>query len=152
MGQLIKTEKELSELREKLKGQTIVATNGCFDILHVGHVRYLKEAKSQGNILVIGVNSDSSVKSLKGSTRPINNEQDRAEILNALSFVDYTYIFSEIETSKFLLTLKPDIYDKGGDYDLEKLPEKEAIKSIGARIHFSTFHNGHSTSSTLMKM
>ena len=102
-----------------------VATNGCFDILHVGHVQYLNEAKSLGDKLIVGLNSDRSVKKLKGESRPYNNEQNRAAVLSALRCVDEVVIFDDISCEKFLMKAKPDIYVKGGDYIFEDLADCE---------------------------
>lgn len=153
MGQLIKQE-DLDELLKKLKeeNKTIVTTNGCFDILHVGHVRYLKKAKSYGDVLIIALNSDKSVKSIKGPDRPINNENDRAEILNALSFVDYTVLFDEDSPMNLLAKLKPDVHTKGADYTVETLPEAKIIMENGGRIEFITFVEGKSTTSIIEKI
>ncbi len=112
----------------------VVATNGCFDILHIGHIRSLQKAKSLGNILVVGLNSDASVKKLKGKDRPINNEKDRAEILAALSCIDYVSIFNEDTAEKFLEILKPNIYVKGGEYSVDILPEAKVVKKYGGEI------------------
>ena len=120
----------------------IVATNGCFDILHVGHVRYLKKAKSLGDVLIVCVNSDSSVKKIKGETRPINNQYDRCEVLSALRYVDAIYIFDEISPLKTLLKIKPTIYAKGADYNLETLPEAKELLKIGTKIEFIDFVEG----------
>ena len=151
MGILIKNIEELSNLKNNLKGR-LVCTNGCFDILHVGHVRYLQSAKELGDYLLIGVNSDSSVKKLKGTNRPINSQENRAEILNALNCVDYTFIFNEITANNFLKHAKPDIYVKGGDYNLEELPEKPIIEELNCKVIFLNFHKGFSTSKIIEKI
>ncbi len=145
---------ELKNLVKKLRGEnkTIVATNGCFDILHVGHVRYLKKAKSFGDVLIVALNSDKSVKNIKGENRPINNENDRAEILSALKSVDYVVLFDENSPIDLLLEIKPDVYTKGADYTTETLPEAKAIISAGVRIEFITFVEGKSTTSIIEKM
>src|SRR6201985_1607278 len=118
---------ELSDRCEKLRsaGKKIVATNGCFDLLHVGHVRYLQAARALGDVLVVGVNGDRSVHDLKGAGRPITPQSDRAEILAALSCVDMVAIFPEIRASKFLAAVRPAVYVKGGDYTSETLDEEE---------------------------
>ena len=121
-------------LRSKNKDIKIVATNGCFDILHIGHIRSLQKAKSLGDILIVGLNSDSSVKKLKGRDRPINNEKDRAEILGALSCIDYVSIFNEDTAEKFLEIVKPNIYVKGGEYNLDILPEAKVVKKYHGEI------------------
>ena len=120
-------------LRSKNKDLVIVATNGCFDILHVGHVRSLQKAKSLGNILVVGINSDSSVKKLKGKNRPINNENYRAEVLAALLCIDFVSIFEEEIAVKFLEKVRPNIYAKGDEYNLDDLPEAVLVRKLGGR-------------------
>lgn len=136
----------------KLQGKTIVFTNGCFDILHVGHLRYLNEAKKQGDVLVVGVNSDTSVKKLKGDTRPINNEKDRAEMLNGLKPVDFTVIFEELTPVKILEKLKPSIHVKGGDYKKEDLPETEVVEKNGGIIKILSFVDGKSTTNIVNRI
>lgn len=151
MGRLISSEQELANLRKDLAG-TLVATNGCFDLIHIGHVRYLQAAKKLGQYLIVGVNSDLSVKALKGPTRPINKAEDRAEVLNALACVDYTYIFSENTADNFLKLAQPDIYTKGGDYTTAALPENETLQSIASKVVFLPFESGYSTTATVSKL
>lgn len=117
----------------KAKNKKIVATNGCFDILHIGHIRSLQKAKSLGDVLVVGLNSDTSVKKNKGKTRPINNEKIRAEVLSALACVDLITIFSEETANKFLEMVKPHIYVKGGEYNLKKLSEAALVRKLGGK-------------------
>ena len=137
MGQVIKRkEAEKLALDIKKQGKTMVFTNGCFDILHIGHVRYLKESAKFGDYLIIGLNSDSSVKRLKGETRPINNESDRAELLSELSFVDYVVIFDEDTPQNLLDEIKPEVYTKGADYTLDTLPEAKTVLKNGGRVEF----------------
>jgi rfaE bifunctional protein nucleotidyltransferase chain/domain len=131
--------KSLSALRrtidaEKARGKTIVLANGCFDLFHAGHVRYLRAAKAEGDILVVAINSDRSVRSLKGKGRPILPQRERAEILSAFSFVDYLTIFDEPTVAKILLALKPDIHVKGSDYTEGSVPEKDTVKAYGGRV------------------
>ena len=148
-------EKEnLTELIKKLRKErkTIVTTNGCFDLLHVGHVRYLQKSKSYGDILIVMLNSDNSVKRLKGETRPLNNEKDRAEILCALSCVDYVVIFDEDTPKDLLDIIKPDIHTKGGDYTLDTLPEADVIKKNNIKLELITFVKGKSTTNIINKM
>lgn len=152
MGILLQKKDELAAIKNRFSNQIIVATNGCFDMLHVGHTRYLQKAKSLGDILVIGVNSDKSVQILKGNSRPINGENERAEILNALNCVDYTFIFDESDASEFLKVLLPNKYVKGGDYNLEELPESETVKLINSEIHFIAFEKGYSTTSVINRI
>lgn len=121
-------------LRSKNKNLKIVATNGCFDILHIGHVRSLQKARTLGGILVVGINSDSSVQKIKGDKRPVNNEKDRAEVLAALSSIDMVCIFNEETAVRFLEILKPDIYVKGAEYDIDNLPEAKLVKKLGGTI------------------
>ena len=136
----------------KKQNKKVVFTNGCFDILHVGHLRYLEEAKRQGDILVVGVNSDSSVKRLKGETRPINNEIDRAEMLCGLKAVDYAVIFSEDTPVELIETLKPSIHVKGGDYRKEDLPETEVVERNGGEVRILNFVEGKSTTNIVRKI
>ena len=146
--------KEASELIEKLKkeGKKIVFTNGCFDILHVGHMTYLEEAKTFGDYLFVGINSDDSVRRLKGSTRPINAEMDRAELLAGLKSVDYTVIFSEDTPVEIISELKPSIHIKGGDYKKEELPETKVVESYGGEVFIVSLVEGKSTSNVVKKI
>ncbi|MGA2554215.1 MAG: adenylyltransferase/cytidyltransferase family protein, partial [Smithella sp.] len=123
---------ELEELRKK--GKKIAFTNGCFDILHVGHVRYLREAKKTADVLVLALNSDSSVRSIKGEERPLVNENERAEMLAALEFVDFITIFEELTPLELICCLKPDILIKGGDWPEEKVVGREEVKKWGGRV------------------
>ena len=136
----------------KKQGQTIVTTNGCFDILHIGHLRYLKKAKSYGDILVVALNSDSSTRALKGDSRPINNENDRAELLANLNCVDIVVIFDEISPEKLLVEIAPDVHTKGADYTIETLPEAKAIMAAGGKIEFIDFVQGKSTTNVVKKI
>lgn len=145
---------EVSELIDQLKqsGESIVATNGCFDILHVGHLRYLQKSKELADVLIVGLNSDVSVKTLKGPSRPINSELDRAEVLVGLKMVDYVVIFHELDAVNFLKAVKPDYYTKGGDYSAEELhkwPEYLAAQELDCKIVLVDFVKGKSTSNIL---
>ena len=140
----------LANLRQE--GKTIVTTNGCFDILHVGHVRYLEETKKFGDVLIVALNSDASVRRLKGEGRPINNENDRAEVLNALKSVDYVVLFDEDSPMQLLAEIKPDVHTKGADYTVETLPEAKVILENGGRLEFIKFVEGKSTTSTIAKI
>ena len=133
-------------------GKTVVTTNGCFDILHAGHVRYLEKTKSFGDFLIVLLNSDKSVKSIKGQSRPINNENDRAEILSALRCVDYVVLFDEDSPRDLLDEMKPDVYTKGADYTMETLPEADIMKKNGTRVEFIEFLQDRSTTKTKEKM
>ena len=133
-------------------GKKIVFTNGCFDILHVGHVRYLTTAKSFGDILIVGLNTDASVKILKGANRPINNEKDRAEVLLGLKAVDYVVLFGERTAENLVAEVRPDVYVKGADYTVDKIPEAKIVQSYGGRVELVEFVAGHSTTNTIKKI
>ena len=133
-------------------GKTYVVTNGCFDILHVGHVRYLQKTKEFADYLIVMLNSDTSVKNLKGEGRPINKENDRAEILSALSCVDYVVLFDEKSPAKLLEDIKPDVYTKGADYTLETLPEREIVLRNSIKVEFIDFVQGKSTTNIINKI
>ncbi len=119
---------------EKAKGRVVVLANGCFDLFHAGHIRYLRAAKAMGDILVVAINSDRSVRRLKGKGRPILGQGERAEILSSFSFVDYVTIFSEPTVTNVLVALKPDIHVKGSDYTRETVPEKDTVQAYGGRV------------------
>jgi len=119
---------------QKKKGKQVVLANGCFDLIHIGHIRYLKESKKKGDVLVVALNSDSSVRKLKGKGRPILNENERAEIISSFSFVDYITFFNEEKVDKVLLSLKPHVHAKGSDYTEETVPEKETVQDYGGKI------------------
>ena len=121
-------------------GKKLVATNGCFDVLHVGHVRYLQAARAIGDVLIVGINGDASTRQLKGAGRPINNENDRAEVVAALAAVDLVTIFPEVRATHFLELARPAIYVKGGDYTIDSLNESETkvLERIGAVSHGSS--------------
>lgn len=129
-------------------GKTVVWTNGCFDILHVGHIRSLRDAKALGDILIVGINSDASVRSVKGDSRPIIPQADRAELIAALEMVDYVTIFDELTPVEALSRLRPDIHCKGAEYEdgTRPVPERETVLSYGGQIRFLPFHPGRSTS------
>jgi len=141
---------ELADRCEKLRaaGKKIVATNGCFDLLHVGHVRYLQAARALGDLLIVGLNGDRSVHELKGAGRPITTQSHRAEILAALECVDLVTIFPEIRATTFLAAVRPAVYVKGGDYTTGTLDQEERaiLKEIGAAIRLIPFETGYSTS------
>ena len=134
------------------EGKTFVVTNGCFDILHVGHVRYLQKTKEFADKLIVMLNSDVSVKSIKGPERPINCEADRAEILSSLSCVDYVVLFDENSPAKLLESIKPDVYTKGADYTLETLPERDIVLKNNIRVEFIEFVEGKSTTNVIKKI
>ena len=153
MGQVLRRDK-IAEFVSTLQksGKTVVATNGCFDILHVGHVRYLEKTKSFADYMIVLLNSDKSVRSIKGENRPINNEDDRAEILCALKCVDYVVMFDEDSPRDLLDEIKPDVYTKGADYTLATLPEADIMLKNGTRVEFIEFVQGKSTTNTIKKM
>lgn len=152
MGQVSKFDtiaKDLASLKSQNK--KIVFTNGCFDLLHVGHVRYLQEAKKLGDVLVVGVNSDASVKRLKGPTRPVQIEGDRAEILAALGAVDYTVIFTEDTPLNLIETVKPDILVKGGDWKIDQIVGSDFVIANGGKVMSLQFVDGKSTTKLIEK-
>jgi len=147
---------ELAErsARLRVEGKRVVATNGCFDILHVGHVRYLAAARKLGDVLVVGLNGDDSVRQLKGEGRPVNRERDRAEVLAALESVDYVTIFPEKRATDFLRAAQPAVYAKGGDYTADTLDpeERTVLGEFGSRIEIIPFEKGYSTSELLTRI
>src|SRR5206468_653500 len=136
------------------QGRGMVFTNGCFDILHVGHVRYLQDARALGDVLVVGLNGDESVRALKGAGRPINSERDRAEVLAALGCVDYVTIFPEVRATNLLRELRPQIYAKGGDYTVESLnvDEQAVLREAGSEVKILPLVPGKSTTAVLEKI
>ena len=129
----------------KASGKTTVLANGCFDLLHVGHIRYLQGARELGDALIVGLNSDESVRRLKGPQRPLMTEYERAEILAALTCVDYIVIFQESTVESLLKALKPDVQCKGTDYTEETVPEREVVRSYGGRVAIAGDPKDHST-------
>ena len=147
----VKTREQLkSEVKgARCAGKKIVTTNGCFDVLHVGHIRYLQQAKRQGDILIVAVNSDDSMRAIRGDKRPLVPENERAEILAALECVDYVTIFPELDPIQFLHELRPDIHVKGGDYKLDQIVEREAAESLGIELRLIPGAAGKSTSNLI---
>lgn len=135
----------------KKAGKKIVFTNGCFDLLHIGHVRYLEQAKSLGDILIVGINTDASVRELKGPTRPIQNENDRAEILASLKSVDHTVLFGEQTPIDLIKQVKPDILVKGGDWKIEQIVGWDFVQSYGGTVKSLQFVQGRSTTNIIEK-
>lgn len=133
-------------------GKKVVFTNGCFDILHAGHVRYLNTAKSFGDVLVLGLNTDASVRRIKGPTRPINNELDRAEVVGALEAVDYVVLFDEPTAEALIKLVHPDVYVKGGDYTIETLPEGQIVLAYGGQVELVNLVAGRSTTNVIAKI
>jgi rfaE bifunctional protein nucleotidyltransferase chain/domain len=140
--------------QRRATGKQLVVTNGCFDLLHVGHVTYLEHARNFGDALLLGVNGDAAVRGLKGPGRPVNSEADRAAVLAALQSVDGVCIFTDVTATNFLAAAQPDIYVKGGDYTLETLnqAERRAVESAGGRIVLVPFVPGKSTTDLLEKI
>jgi len=154
-GKIITWDK-LPEWRAHLRagGKRLVVTNGCFDLLHLGHVTYLETARNQGDALLVGVNSDAAVRQLKGPARPVTPEDDRAAVLAALESVDGVCIFAEPTATRFLAAARPDIYVKGGDYTLETLNQEErrTVEQAGGKIVIIPFVPGKSTTALLQKI
>ncbi len=152
MGTYFKSEQQfIKDLEIIRKNKKIVFTNGCFDLLHIGHVRYLKEARKLGDFLVVGINSDSSVKELKGPTRPIQNQDDRAEILSSLEAVDATVIFTESTPERLIKNVKPDILVKGGDWTVDQIVGGHFVQSYGGKVMSLQFVEGKSTTKIIEK-
>jgi rfaE bifunctional protein nucleotidyltransferase chain/domain len=156
MKKKIITAEEASALGKEMRenGRKLVFTNGCFDLLHVGHVRYLKAARALGDALLVAINSDESVRALKGDGRPLHRAEDRAEVIAALEGVDHVVIFPEVRATELLEKVRPAIYVKGGDYTEDSLhaEERAALERIGTEIRILPFEAGHSTSGLLEKI
>jgi rfaE bifunctional protein nucleotidyltransferase chain/domain len=154
MSGKILSEEELLKERERLRarGKRLVFTNGCFDILHVGHVRYLQAARDEGDALVVAINSDASVRELKGEGRPIMTESERAEMLAALGAVDYVTVFEPLSPRALIAKLLPDILVKGGDYSLDEIHGREEVEAAGGRVLSLPFVEGASTSNIIEKI
>lgn len=145
---------KLIPLVQKLKSQNkkIVTTNGVFDILHYGHVKCLEEAKKLGDVLIVGVNSDKSVKKIKGDKRPINDEKSRISVLAALESVDYDFLFDENDPRKWLEQIKPNIHVKAGDYKLNQIIEKDVVEKNGGKIVITKMEKDYSTTGVINKI
>jgi len=150
----IKNEKELLSLIHQLKqdGKKIVMTNGCFDLLHVGHVRYLQEAKQMGDVLVVAVNSDLSTKALKGPQRPLVPQQERVEILAALSCIDFVILFEELDPLRLIQLLLPHVLVKGGDWEPERIVGRDVVEKAGGKVLSIPLTAGRSTSSLIKEI
>jgi len=152
----LKSTAELAAIRDQMEqsGKKLVFTNGCFDLLHAGHVRYLQQARQLGDALLVAVNGDQSVRALKGPDRPLNNESDRAEVLSALECVDFVTIFPSVRVTEVIREVKPHIYAKGGDYTPESLDREEygALVEAGSQIEILGLVPGRSTTSLIQKM
>ncbi|MGN6711810.1 D-glycero-beta-D-manno-heptose 1-phosphate adenylyltransferase [Anaerocolumna jejuensis] len=154
MMKKIVNHEELKKILSNLKnqGKTILSTSGCFDIVHAGHVRYLEEAKKFGDVLVVMLNTDFSVKSLKGPERPIVNEEDRAIVMAGLESVDYVCLFDELTPCRLISELRPDIVVKGGDYQGKHIPEMDTVAEYGGRVEYVLMVEGHSTTNIIHKI
>jgi D-glycero-beta-D-manno-heptose 1-phosphate adenylyltransferase len=152
-GKIVSRE-ELRRERERLRaaGRQLVFTNGCFDVLHVGHVRYLAAARALGDALVVAINSDASVRELKGAGRPIMNEDERAEMLAALVAVDYVTVFDELSPRSLIAEVLPDVLVKGGDYQLNEIHGREEVEAAGGRVLALPFVEGASTTSIIERV
>jgi len=145
--------KHLSKiLKTRFKGKKIVFTNGCFDILHFGHVYYLTQAKAKGDLLVVGLNSDRSIRSLKGKNRPLNSQKDRAGVLAALSCVDFVVIFNDSTPYRLIQTLRPDILIKGSDWSKEKIIGRDIVLAHGGKVLTIPIVKNRSTSNIIKKI
>jgi len=155
MSPKLQTPQQLAAVRDSFAaaGRRLVFTNGCFDLLHVGHVRYLQAARALGDALLVAVNGDVSVRALKGPTRPINSEEDRAEVLAALGCVDYLTIFHTERVTDLVSTIRPQVYAKGGDYTVDSLDrgERAALEAVGAEIRILPLVPGKSTTGIIEK-
>ncbi len=157
MGRVVSLEqlmKELTRRREMSprRPPRVVFTNGCFDILHVGHARYLQEARTLGDVLVVGVNSDASVRGLKGPERPIQNENDRVELISHLAAVDFALLFSDETPLSLIEILAPDVLVKGGDWAPEQIVGSKSVLARGGEVMSLPFHPGHSTTSLIERI
>jgi rfaE bifunctional protein nucleotidyltransferase chain/domain len=154
--QKLKSAAELARISGEMgaTGRKLVFTNGCFDLLHTGHVRYLQQARGLGDALLVAVNGDASVRGLKGTGRPLNNEEDRAEVIAALGCVDYVTIFQEGRVTGLLREIRPQVYAKGGDYTVESLNAEEsaALTEIGAEVRILPLVEGKSTTKLIERM
>jgi rfaE bifunctional protein nucleotidyltransferase chain/domain len=154
MKQKILSPGDLLGVRQGLRaaGKTLVFTNGVFDLLHVGHVRYLAKARALGDVLLVAINSDRTVRELKGEGRPITNESERAEILAALRQVDYVTVFDDISPRALIEQILPDVLVKGGDYNLDEIHGREEVEAAGGRVVSLPFIEGASTSAIIERM
>src|SRR5947209_4803644 len=153
MGRVVgalELETELEHAREE--GKRVVLTNGCFDLLHPGHLSYLRRARDMGDVLVVGVNDDDTVRKLKGPERPLLPEADRAEMLAALEPVDLVVIFRELRADELIREVRPDFYVKGGDYSPETLPEAPTAADVGAQVRLVSYLPGYSTTALLSRI
>ena len=144
--------RRLEELAEPLKGKKVVLANGCFDILHVGHLRYLKGARALGDVLVVAVNSDRSVRAIKDASRPILDETERVALVSALECVDYVVLFDEPDVASVLKTLCPAVHAKGTDYTEETVPERDIVRAHGGDVRITGDAKDHSTRDIIQRI
>jgi rfaE bifunctional protein nucleotidyltransferase chain/domain len=153
VGRVLSRDALLAQVaQDRAAGRTVAFANGCFDLLHVGHVRYLQAAAAEGDRLVVAINDDRSVSALKGAGRPILSETDRAELVAALRGVDYVVIFAEPTVTPLLLALQPDVHCKGTDYTVDTVPERETVRGYGGRIAIVGDPKDHSTRDLLARI
>jgi rfaE bifunctional protein nucleotidyltransferase chain/domain len=152
MARVLSREGIIAETKSaRQAGKTIVLANGCFDVLHAGHIRYLQGARALGDVLVVAINADDQVKDLKGTARPILGERERAELVASIEVVDFVTIFAEPTVEQLLLSIKPDVHAKGTDYTEETVPERDVVRSFGGRIAIVGDPKNHSTSEMLKR-
>ena len=153
MGRVVSQRELVDAVRaDRAAGKSIAFANGCFDLLHVGHVRYLQGARAEADRLVVAINSDASTRGLKGEGRPILDERARAELVGALACVDYVVIFDDLTVDRLLNLLKPDVHCKGTDYTLDTVPERATVKAYGGRVAIVGDPKDHSTRTLLAKL
>ncbi|MGE5617721.1 MAG: D-glycero-beta-D-manno-heptose 1-phosphate adenylyltransferase [Sphingomonadaceae bacterium] len=153
MGRVVDRPRLTMELAgPRAAGKTVVLTNGCFDLVHAGHVRYLREAASLGDLLVVGLNSDASIRAFKEPGRPIVPQEDRAELLAALEMVDFVVPFDEKTAEDLVAEVRPDVYVKGGDYTPETLPEARIVEGYGGLVKLVRYHEGRSTTEIIRRI
>jgi|SRR5512145_3294138 D-beta-D-heptose 7-phosphate kinase/D-beta-D-heptose 1-phosphate adenosyltransferase len=150
----LKSLDEITEIaaRARRTGKTIVFTNGCFDLLHRGHVHVLRQAKASGDLLIVGINTDRSVKSIKGTTRPILSELDRIELIAAMEMVDYVVLFDEPDPCKLIAAIKPDVLAKGGDWGTDQIVGADIVERDGGRVRVIPYLKGHSTTEIIERI
>lgn len=150
----LKTLDELVPIVRDLRHQRkqVVFTNGCFDLLHRGHVRYLDQAKGLGDVLIVAINSDASVRALKGPDRPVMSHEERSELIAALAAVDYVLVFDELDPEKVIRALEPDLLVKGGDWPLDRVVGRQIVESRGGRVHTLPYVEGASSSQLLQRI
>jgi rfaE bifunctional protein nucleotidyltransferase chain/domain len=144
--------RRVEELAESLRGKKVVLANGCFDILHVGHLRYLKGARSLGDVLVVAINSDRSVRAIKDAGRPILDEDERVALVSALECVDYVVLFDEPDVAAVLKTLRPAVHAKGTDYTEETVPERDIVRAHGGDVRITGDAKDHSTREIIQRI